>query len=315
MSFNLTLPDLEKRFLPPKNWKIKSFTNPETGHNIAYRTAFIDNAKAIVFCLPGLSEYSEKYIETTRFLNDHGYNIVVIDWAYQGLSTRFKENNHKRHSDGYEADLSDLHYLIKQEINSTLPHYMLVHSMGGHIGLRYMSEHPNIIQAASITAPMININALKYLCGTTKNIFSILTPIHTKYIVGGHDWSAKNRTNDGKDIFSSDLNRDQVHNAWCIKNPDLQVGSPTYKWLAETLKSICTLKAKETLQRIKVPLLVAYAGQEALIDNKAIKNTVNIMHNAELLNFENAKHEILMETDDVRDVFLKKTLELFKQSS
>jgi lysophospholipase len=73
------------------------------------------------------------------------------------------------------------------------------------------------------------------------------------------------------------------------------------------------MKQKENLQEIKIPTLIATAGKEALVDNKAIQSAAPIMLQTKLMRFKNAKHEILMETDDIRDKFLYETLDLFKQ--
>ena len=217
MTFNLMQPNLEERFLPPKNWQIKKFTNPKTSHDIAYRTSLIDNPKATVICLPGLSEYGEKYIETAHFFNKQGYDVYIIDWAYQGLSTRFKDNYQKRHSDGYDTDISDLHHLITNEIITEKPVHILAHSMGGHIGLRYIAEHPEVnIKSISASTPMISIHVMKYLCDVSSVIFSLLHPIHTKYLMKGCNWQKDNRKDHVGDIFSSNPIRENVHDAWCV---------------------------------------------------------------------------------------------------
>lgn len=313
MGFQLTLPDLEERFLPPPNWEVKSFTNPETGHDIYYRTALVENATATIICLPGLSEYGEKYIETARFFNQHNYNVFVIDWVYQGFSTRLKENRHKRHSDGYNSDISDLHYLITEKTNNNSPIFFLAHSMGAHISLRYAAKHPNTIKAIATSAPMVNIKAAKYIGGLAYPIISALKPIHNKYVLGGKDWHEKNRLLKNKNIFTNDPIREEVHNAWCIKNPDLQIGNPTYKWLIESLKSICILKDTKTLQKITCPVLLTCAGQEKLVDNDAILRAAKYLPDDKLIYIEHAKHEILMEKDDIRNQFLNETLKLFNQ--
>lgn len=313
MAVKLTLPDLEERFLPPANWEIAHFVNPETTHEIYYRTAFIENAQATLFCLTGLSEYGEKYIEVARFFNAQGFNVIVIDWAYQGLSTRYYNNPHKRYSDGYEADISDLHYLITQHIKSDLPHYMLAHSMGGHIGLRFLSEYSNIFKAASFSTPMVGIKAFKLFPSLFYKISSALSRFHDSYIFGRNDWKPEDRNAKTKNIFSSDLIRNQVFNSWNVANENLRIGNVTYKWIYESLKSILLLNKKETLENINCPTLLSCASKEILVDNIAIKRASQIIPDAKFIDFENAKHEILMETDDIRDVFLNATLELFNQ--
>lgn len=311
MTYPYTLPDLEARFLPPSNWESNTFKNPETDHDIYYNFCLVPNAKGTIIALPGLSEFGEKYIETAHFFNNHDYNFYVIDWAYQGRSTRLKDNPHKRFSDGYESDLSDLHYLLSNIIKFNSPLYMLGHSMGGHIGLRYLHQCPDIINAAAFSAPMLGISDLKH----TAKILTFLLPklkfLFKKYIPGGKDWSEDSRINFKNDIFSNDKIRDKIHNAWSKTNPALQIGNVTFKWVYESLKSINFLNAPHVLSSISSPVLMAYADEEEIVMNDAIINASKVMPNAKLLCLENSKHEILMETDKVRAKFLNETLALF----
>lgn len=179
MAYPYTLPDLEERFLPPENWQVGDFTNPDTNHKIHYSFALIQNPKGSVLCLPGLSEFGEKYIETARFFNTQGYNFFVLDWAYQGHSCRLREEPQKRHSDGYDTDISDLDYFIHHIIKTNTKLYMLGHSMGGHIALRYLATQEHKIQAASVIAPMLGIKSIRYFPTSFR---FLLTSMHLSLI-------------------------------------------------------------------------------------------------------------------------------------
>jgi lysophospholipase len=308
------VPNLENQFLPPQGWKTDHFTNPETGHNIRYAHLEPETAaKGIIITLPGLSEFCEKYIETARFFSGHGYAFYVLDWAYQGCSSRYKKNRFKRHSDGYDSDLSDLHFLINL-VPKDIPLLMLGHSMGGNIGLRYLSKHPSTFKAASFSAPMLGILDLRNLSTLVLGLLKTLFFLQDKYVPGGKDWHETARSSDGRDIFSSDPLRDQVHNAWCLANPDLQVGNATLAWVLESLKSINILKKPNTLKEINIPVLLSIAGQEKLVDNAAIKKAAHNLPLGRVMELKDAKHEIMMETDDIRDNFLEETLQLFTKS-
>lgn len=309
---SIKLPDIEERFLPPKNWRSGSFLNAETNHYIHYNYAALSHSKGTVIVLPGLSEFGEKYIETARFFNEQQYDFYVIDWAYQGRSSRFEDNPHKRHSDGYESDINDLNYLINNIIQLDIPLYMLAHSMGGHIGLRYLTTQKHNIKAASFSAPMVGIKNLRHFPIYLSKILKLFKSL---YIPTGKNWYEKARKSDGTDIFTSDPIRDQVHNKWCLSNPDLQIGYPTFKWVYESLKSIHFMKKKDKLKKINIPVFIASAEKEALVDNKAHQSAARLIPHSKHLFLEKAKHEIMMETDDIRDNFLQETLQLFNQSN
>ena len=63
-------PDLEERFLEPEGWRWHSFTRPTQsgGRKIRFGSVFPKDSvpDAVVVCLPGLSEFSEKYYEMSR---------------------------------------------------------------------------------------------------------------------------------------------------------------------------------------------------------------------------------------------------------
>ncbi len=307
-------PALDPRFLHPENWKSADFENPETGHQIHFQqTMPTQHAKGTIIALPGLSEFSEKYYETAQFFIKHGYRFAVIDWAYQGKSSRFNDNPHKRYSDGYDTDLNDLKYFIDHYIDTDMPLFLLGHSMGGHIGLRFLMQQPDYFQAAAFSAPMIGIKDLKY----TGWLIQLLKPLFhlfkTSYVPGGKDWHEGARKSDGADIFSSDPVRGSLHNAWCLHNPALQVGNVTIKWVLESLASAQILK--KNFDKIDIPVLLAIAGQEKLVDNDKIKKAAQKIKQSRVLVLPNAKHEILVETNEIYNKFLKETLKIFTQST
>ena len=74
---------MEERFTAPPNWKTGTFKNPDTGHSLHYGYVTPENPKAIVVCLGGLSEFSEKYFELARDMLSRGYAFWTMDWAYR----------------------------------------------------------------------------------------------------------------------------------------------------------------------------------------------------------------------------------------
>ena len=311
----MTLPDLEARFLPPEGWQEGYFGNPDTNHKIRFGYAQHSNPSGCILLLGGLSEFAEKYFETIHDLLARNLSVWTMDWAYQGLSTRNQDNQHKRHSDGFDADLSDLHFFIQNHIlpqSPSLPMVMVGHSMGGHLGLRYLAQHPDMFKAAAFSAPMLGIKDLQIYGAAIKFLLRLLSPFHRGYIPGGSDWHEAMRKSDGNDIFSSDPVRDQVHNAWCLTNPALQVGAPTLGWLWESINSIHSL-TPEALSKIKTPVLLTTAGKEKIVLNKAIKAAASHIPHASYLEIEGAKHEILMEKDEYRMQFFKAFDGLLKQ--
>lgn len=303
---------LEKRFIPPHNWKQFSFENPTSGHIVSISTILSDHHKKSILILTGLSEFSEKYVETARFFSKNGFDVYIMDWAYQGRSTRHLQNPHKRHSDGYDQDLSDIDYLISNFIDARKDLFIVAHSMGGHIAMRYLAEFDHQIKAASFSAPMLKIKSLSLAERAYQRVLSTLPFLLERYVPGGKDWNERNQNIVNKDIFSSDPTRKKLHNQWSKYIPELQLGNPTLKWVNETLKSVFILEKE--YQNINVPIFIAIGTDEQLICNNEVKKAIKLMPKANLKILENSKHEILMEVDKIRDVFLKETLQLFNKN-
>jgi len=99
-----------------------------------------------ILLLNGRREFMEKYSETIDELNHKGFNVYSLDWRGQGLSSRMLANRHKGFIDDYDVYLNDLNLLVTKIVKpeSVHPLIIIAHSMGGHIALRFMHDHPEV---------------------------------------------------------------------------------------------------------------------------------------------------------------------------
>lgn len=309
-------PDLEDRFLMPPGWRWHSFKNPQ-GRTIRFGTVAPAShiPDAVVIGLQGMGEFTEKYFELAHDLLARNLSFWMIDWQGQGKSHRHLKDPHKRHSGGFEEDIADLHYFIMEYVKHSavhpdvgrIPLVMLGHSMGANIGLHYLKRHPDTFCCAAFSAPMFGIAALKslpdWMAGIATTAFQeILDQAYVGF--GEKKWRPGMRDDARNDIHSSDPVRKQVHNAWCLHDPALQVGNVTYGWVREAWLSCQKLRKPDYLSTLQTPCLFGLAGQETLVDNEAARKVIKTMPHAELLELPEAKHEILMERDDIRNEFL-----------
>ena len=318
-------PDLEERFLEPAGWRWHHFER-KPGRKVRFGSIFPKDSipDAVVICLPGLSEFSEKYFETVRSLLDMNMAVWIMDWVGQGGSQRYLKNPDKRHSAGFDEDVADLHYFILEYIKHSSVHpdkgrikmALLGHSMGAHIGLRYLQEHPGMVECAGFTAPLAGITAVEaYPKPIAKLLLPLLALMGTSYAPGPYkDWTPQMRSAPTQDIFSSDPVRKNVHNAWCEFNRALATGHVTNKFLCAAVKSCDKLMAPGKLEKIETPCLIGVAGDEKIVSNTAIFNLSSRLPHVKILEMERAKHEILMETDDIREAFLDQFYALVQEN-
>ena len=82
--------------------------------------------------------------------------------------------------------------------------------------------------------------------------------------------------------------------------PELAVGGATWGWLDATLRSIAITRAPGYLEGISTPILLCVAGEDRVIANRAIVQFARRLPHATLRLFSGARHELLIERDDIR---------------
>jgi lysophospholipase len=303
---------LEERFLQPEGWKWETFRSQAHGFDVRFGYAYPKGAipDAVVVCLPGLSEFSEKYFETARDLLARNLAFWVVDWPGQGLSSRHLGTKQKRHSAGFESEVDILHELYTNHI-SPLNRYPdsgkrpLV--MGGNLGVRYLAQHPDTFRFAFFSSPFWGLKAVAgYPPALPTYAAQLVSTLAGQcYAPGMKEWDETHRAPEAvEDEFSSDPVRSAVHNAWYLATPDLQVGGVTWRWLYEALKSSRIIQSDGFAQNLKTPFYAALAGRDTLVDNSVTKALASQLSDVMLIEFPDAKHELLMETDDVRSAVL-----------
>ena len=306
---------LEERFTQPDLWQWDFFES-YNGLDIRFGYAVPENAIGAVIMLPGLSEFCEKYFEVARFFLPKNYAFFVLDWPGQGLSQAPSDKTHRRHSVGYDEERDVLyefvHTYVKPKIKD-LPLCMLAHSMGGLIGMYYLERYAQDIHAAAFSAPLLGMHAVRHYPVWLAHIITTYAP-QTFYASGQGDWHEGLRSLEKNRIFTSDPEREVLHNKWCLSDPRLQMHGVTWGWLKETYQTTLYLQIPEILSRIETPCLIASAGKDKLVDNKKLEHTLAQLPHAKPIHFDDSFHEILVERDEIRDTFLNEVMQLFGTS-
>jgi lysophospholipase len=85
--------------------------------------------------------------------------------------------------------------------------------------------------------------------------------------------------------------------------PNLSLGLPTWGWLDFAFVATSRLAKGPGVIRIDVPVTVVAAGEDALVDNGALKAVTARLPHGRYLEIPGAFHELLQETDEVQSVF------------
>jgi len=267
--------------------------------------------KGTVFILPGRREFIEKYFETVADLLDKRYAVAVLDWRYQGGSGRPLPNPNKNHANDFGILSDDLEQFLDEaeKRNMPKPWVVLAHSLGAHLFLRFLAEHPDQevrLERAVISAPMMGINfaplpipLVKWLIERARKKGKI-----TAYAPFQGDYGKLYQDDKAFDKITSDRERFEDE-AWLLmKTPALAVGGATYGWIDAAIRSMEKMKNPEMAKHIYLPLCFVIPGKDRVVDNKATEAFIKNLPAATSVRLQGARHELLKEADDYRNTFL-----------
>ena len=258
--------------------------------------ATTDTPRGTCIVCPGRTEFIEKYFEVARDLQAKGFAVLILDWPGQGLSQRLLDDPLKGHIDRFETFMGALSNGLAASSELPQPYVSLAHSMGGAIALAAIGQNLVDVKAAGFCAPMwgLPLNRIQRYF------------IWAMRVMGRSDDFAMKpgppeRFEDNVVTYDQahwQLNRDLTDTA-----PDLELGPVTWGWLGASLDIFNTATNPEILKQIQIPIFVASAADEKLVDNKSHAFVAKSLPNCEHITVDGAMHEILMEKPDKRAQF------------
>ncbi len=267
--------------------------------NLAY--SFIEHPKsqkAIVISNGRIESYL-KYQELIFDLYRQGYSIFTLDHRGQGLSSRTTQNPQQGHIDRFETYINDFAHFIDMVVKPKNYHdlFLVAHSMGSTIGTLYMDKHPETFKAAAFSAPMYGIKlpvGSRFIHWLAQLLDTTDSNKEPDYVLGGSDYKdvkfAKN------DLTHCQLRYENYKKLY-QQHPELQVGSPTNRWLHESIDA--GERAILAAQQSPVPILILQADEDTVVDNLAQSRAVGGL--CQLINIPHARHEVFMEKDESRN--------------
>lgn len=262
-------------------------------------------AKGVFLLLQGRAEFIEKYKAVANRLIEKGFDVVSLDWRGQGLSTREVENRHKGYIHSFEDYVADLTALYDEVMEPQgLSVYILSHSMGGHIALRFMAQFPYTIKKAVLASPMVDIALPGLIHPVAKYLSRHLSKrsFGKTYTFGSKNYSPKSARFQGNKLCH-DPEQFQILHDEIRKNPDLAIGGVTWGWLNAAFESIEILKNEAYLQTIKTPVLILGAQKDAVVSLTAQEKLSRKLPHCEFHSIEGAFHELMFETPRIREEF------------
>ncbi|NNL90358.1 MAG: alpha/beta hydrolase [Marinicaulis sp.] len=286
----------------------------EARDGVKLRCAFFptENARGAIILQAGWSEFIEKYFETVRDLQAHGYSVAMMDWRAQGLSDR--ENDATRDWPDYfqiiRDDLREFTEVTAARFPGRL--FLMTHSMAGMPALMLLATGYDRFEKAVLCAPMTRLFA-PAMNGLVR-VAAFLTC---------HAGMARTAVNSGSDdsmrfegnMFSTDRTRHTMFKDLQQAEPRAALSAPTYGWVREALAASREIHRTGYFDDVKTPVLIVTAGDEQRIDATDHPEIANRHELISQTTIPGALHEIMMERDELRDQFLQTTLNFFQENA
>ena len=264
--------------------------------------------RGTVAILPGRNEFIEKYFETIADLRRRGFAVAVLDWRGQGGSARLLDNPMKGHvGDFAEYDI-DLETFAREVVATVCPepYYALGHSMGGNVLLRAAAFSRPWFGTLIATGPLLEIHReiLRYppslVAGYAEGAGRL--GFGDSYAMGHSDQTGLIPTFENNPL-TSDRERFDRNLLIARSAPELTLGGPTIAWLCAAMRSMKRLAQPEAADRIRLPTLLFAAGDDRIVNSRAINWLADHLKSGTLVQLPNSRHEILQERDHIRTRF------------
>lgn len=249
----------------------------------------------------GRGDVFEKYLETLAYWHAQGWSVTAFDWRGQGGSGRLSPDPHVGHVENFALYIDDFEQFWRSwSADAIAPRVAIGHSMGGHLVLRAMAEGAIAPDAAVLVAPMLGLNSPigAGLGEWGARAFGRLgDPARRAW--RGNEIPATTATRQALLTHDNDRYQDEIY--WQRAQPDLLLGPPSWRWLAEAFASTRAMRGDSRLSDMHVPTLMLVADHDRLVSARAARRVAARLKDVRVVRYgRTCAHEILREVDAIR---------------
>jgi lysophospholipase len=262
--------------------------------------------RGVCVLLHGQTEFIEKYGEVIGELSARGFTVATMDWRGQGGSVRALDDPLKAHIGDFAQYDSDLQLFMDKVVHNLTdrPPVALAHSMGAHILLRALHDHPKQFSAVVLSAPMLRAQTRGYPARLARLmcLAQNLAGRQAGWVLGMRDRDPL-RMGFADQLVTSDVARFQRTQDILRTHPELRLAGPTWGWLEAAYRSMETVMSRGYAEAIVTPTLIFGAGRDRIVDTAAAREFAAHLPHGRYEELADAEHEILMESDSIRARF------------
>ncbi|UJF18371.1 alpha/beta fold hydrolase [Vibrio sp. SS-MA-C1-2] len=269
------------------------------------------NKKDTIVIVNGRNESFWKYQELILELSEH-YNIYTYDHRGQGESDRFTTNPELGHVDDFADYVMDLYIFMEKVVYPNIDGkcYLLGHSMGGVVTTKYVTLFENSIDAMILSAPMFGVvipKAASVIKKPALNIFEYFTK-KPNYALGAIQYK---HAPFEKNVLTQSKIRYKLFKELYKNNSHLKLEGPSARWVSESIKA--GKQCIQNAEKVDTPTLILQATNDSVVDNKAQDKFNEQCQTSQIMEIEDAFHDILIDKDQCRNKALNEIFHFFNQ--
>lgn len=287
-----------RRSLPAGcNWKHFDLPN---GARLRCASWEARSGRPTILFLNGRADFIEKYSEAYWHWRSRDFGLVTFDWLGQGLSSRALAGGVNQ----FDAHVDELGRVIEQMLPAAGKCVLVAHSMGGHIGLRWLAQNAGkqLFARAILLSPMMGIATFGIPAPVIEFIARIAVTLGmgASFPPGQGRYGARNRSRHRQVRLTSDAERFADEAWWIDGNRALACDGADWRWIAEALASCSSLAAPGVPEAVDIPVDIFMGGGESLVSVEAARRIAKRLKQVKWHEVAGAAHELLRERDEVQ---------------
>lgn len=221
------------------------------GLKLFFRSYKVNAPQAAFIVIHGLGEHSQRYLNFINFFNQKKFNLYLFDLPGHGLS--FGRKGHILNFNEYILDVKEFYGLVKNK-EETKNIFLLGHSLGGLITLRFAQEFGQNLKGVIVSSP-----ALKSLVSSSVfkiyliNLLSNILPEITFFNQVNPDYLSHN-----KQVIENYRNDKLVHR---------RISARCFTEMSKAM-----LEVYKKVGLIKLPCLMLQAGDDKIVSASAVSS-------------------------------------------
>lgn len=274
------------------------------------------HTKAVVV-VNGRIESAWKYQELFYDLYSKGFDVYSFDHRGQGLSERLINDPQMGYVEYFDDYIDDMATVLENfDLTRYQQRHILAHSMGGAIATRYLQRYPTAqFNSIALSAPMFGVDIKWYLAPLVNFLIPILVTLYRKPF-----YLTENRAYYPKPFEINPLTSSSLRYHWFRQlyeaKPEMKLGGPSARWVWQAFSG--ARQCISNAEKITIPLLLLQGSQDKIVSNHAQSRFINAIKatnsDSELSVMEGSKHELLFESDTIRDSALKQVFAFFDKN-